>query len=157
MKPYPSAETLNAEIAVYMEKYHLLPPSVEKHCVLRELNWRLSALEFVKSGTSPDLKVLIQVFVLKGIAAFIMFPFELLTLTGNAAEDMAAERGIPREAIYTVGYANSVNGYLAPKEEIDFGGYEIKDAAHWYGIAECSDESENAVLSAVRELICELL
>lgn len=157
MKPYPSADTLKAEIAVYMEKYHLLPPSVEKHCVLRELNWRLSALRSVENGTSPDLKVPIQVFMLSGIAAFIMLPFEPLTLTGNAAEDMAAEHGIPREAIYTVGYANSVNGYLAPKTEIEYGGYEIKDAAHWYGIAECSAESETAVLSAINELICKLL
>jgi hypothetical protein len=157
MKPFPSAEILNNEISVLMEKYHSLPQSVEKHCVLRDLNWHLTALESVKNGVSPDLKVPVQVFTLSGTAMFIMFPFELLTLTGYAAEDMAAEVGIPREAIYTVGYANSVNGYLAPKEEIDYGGYEIKDAAHWYGIAECGVESETAVLSAVRELICELL
>lgn len=144
MKPYPAADELKKKIEFFMNRYHSLQPSPDKHYALRELIWHMNALESVEKGISPDLNVPVQVMTLGRTAAFVMLPFEPLTLTGKAVEEMAAERGIPREAIFTVGYANSVNGYLAPKAEYESGGYEIRDAAHWYGIAECSAESEDA-------------
>ncbi len=56
-----------------------------------------------------------------------------------------------------VGYANCVNGYLAPGEEFALGGYEVTGAAHWYGLPECSEETEKAVLEAVEQMAGEML
>jgi hypothetical protein len=47
-------------------------------------------------------------------------------------------------------------GYLAPVEEFEFGGYEVAGAAHWYNIPEASTESEPAVLDWFRKVGEEL-
>ncbi|MDD4774367.1 MAG: hypothetical protein PHZ09_12325 [Eubacteriales bacterium] len=153
MKSYPEVSDLEATTAKLMKEYHGTEPSPNKHYILREINWNRMILDRKKNGISPDITVPLQTMELGGIAAFAMIPFELLTLTGNAIEEMYVKRGYKRENIYVVGFANSVNGYLAPKAEYEIGGYEISGAAHWYGISECSDKSEDAVLNAFDVMI----
>jgi hypothetical protein len=78
---------------------------------------------------------------------FAFIPFEVLTLTGNKLEEMFAAAGFPREAIYICAYANSVEGYLAPAEEFEHGGYEVINAAAWYNTSRTCPESEAALLA----------
>lgn len=153
MKVYPDVNDLEVIISKLMKGFHETKPSPEKHYKLRELNWHRMILDRKKNGITSDITVPLQVFTLKGIAAFAMVPFELLTLTGNAIEEMFVKRGYNRDGIYIIGCANSVNGYLAPKTEFEIGGYEISAASHWYGVSECSAQSEEAILSNFENMI----
>lgn len=153
MKVYPDVNDLEAIITKLMKDFHDTNPSPDKHYKLRELNWHRMILDRKKNGIVSDITVPLQVFTLKGIAAFAMVPFELLTLTGNAIEEMFVKRGYELGGIYIIGCANSVNGYLAPKIEYEIGGYEISAASHWYGISECSSQSEEAILNNFENMI----
>ncbi len=156
MKVYPDKHNLEVIISKLMDEYHETKPSPDKHYKLRELNWHRMILNKKKDGISSDINVPLQVFVLKGIAVFVMVPFELLTLTGNAIEEMFVKRGYKRDGIYIIGCANSVNGYLAPKTEFEIGGYEISAASHWYGISECSAQSEDTILGNFENMAEEI-
>jgi putative intracellular protease/amidase len=68
-----------------------------------------------------------------------------------APVDILRRAGFPEEGIYVCGYANSVNGYLAPPEEFEVGGYEVGGAAHWYNIPQTSVESEPTVVKWFEE------
>lgn len=156
MSSYPEVNVLEKTVGEFMRKFHDTKPSPEKHYLLRELNWHRMVLARKKENSTADITVPLQIFTIGGIAAFAMVPFELLTLTGNALEDMFVKQGYSRESVYIIGCANSVNGYLAPKAEYATGGYEITSAAHWYGISECSAQSENAVLGGFEKMAEEL-
>lgn len=146
VKDYPSAEELKARISVQRDAYLNSPEgSVERHCSHAELNWLYMAREGSEAGRPACLRVPLQLLKLGNIVFFFV-PFELLTLTGNKLEDMASEAGFSPEKIFVVGYANSVNGYLAPLEEFAFGGYEVSGASHWYCLPECCEETEGEML-----------
>jgi hypothetical protein len=104
-------------------------------------------LRIAKAGGSFDITVPLQYLAIGKTAVFAFVPFELLTLTGNKLEDIFAQVGFAREAIYICGYSNIVEGYLAPREEFEFGGYEVSGAAHVYNISETIPESEETILN----------
>lgn len=120
---------------------------VTKHFTLRELQWTRKMLKQQADGTSGHMTVPLQLVAFGKAFVFAFVPFEMLTLTGNALEAILTARGFDRASVFTVGYANSVNGYLAPRDEFPFGGYEVEGAAHWYGLPQNSPETEPAMLA----------
>ncbi len=155
MKEYPEVKDLEDKISSLMNEYHG-KTSPDKHYILREINWLRMALDRKKNSITSDMTVPLQIFTINNIAAFAMVPYELLTLTGNAIEEMFVKQGYGREEIYIVGCSNSVNGYLAPGAEFEIGGYEISGASHWYGISECSVLSEVTILNNFKNMINEI-
>ena len=109
-------------------------------------------LRRAESGEGFDITVPLQLVTVGDAFAFAMVPFELLTLPGDRIEDILRRAGFPEEGIYVCGYANSVNGYLAPPEEFEVGGYEVGGAAHWYNIPQTSVESEPTVVKWFEEV-----
>jgi hypothetical protein len=85
-------------------------------------------------------------------AAIAFVPFEMLTATGNAVERILASLGANAPECLVIGYSNGTNGYLCPSAEADEAGYETAGAARWYGLPECSAETEKAVLRGVHSL-----
>ena len=141
-------DELKAKIKAEEEKYFTCSPTGwEKHGILRELQFWRHMLELAENGETNDITVPLQLFSLNRDFIFAFLPFELLTLTGNKLEDLFASKGFSRESIYICGYSNSTNGYLAPLEEFEFGGYEVAGAAHWYNISQNGTESERTVLN----------
>ena len=49
-----------------------------------------------------------------------------------------------------IGGFDSLNGYLAPPEEFEVGGYEVGGAAHWYNIPQTSPASSPCVVDWFR-------
>lgn len=156
MKPFASAENYKRTIKRLTEAYKKEKDAVTKHCTLRELDYHRSCLKKCLAGISPDITVPLQILWIKNTTVFVMLPFEVLTLTGDKIERMLHSIGFAPEAVFICGYTNSVNGYLAPIEEFEVGGYEVAGAAHWYGIAECSEQSEEAVLKNIESMITKL-
>lgn len=152
---YPAEDVLRKQHDSFMEQARSASTMQEKRYPMREVDWHRVALESLKAGKSPNLKVPIQALLLPGTAAFVFLPFELLTNTGNAVEQMLRQRGYSAGQCFVLGYSNGTYGYLAPEQEFDDGGYEISGASHWYGghIPECSRQSEGTVLKAVSELL----
>ncbi len=157
MKLYPPESELRASIKGMEERYFSLPyGQPEKHYLFRELRWHRAMLERSLCGVPSEVSVPMQLFTAGRDFAFAFVPFELLTLTGGKLEAMFVSRGFSPERVYILGYCNSVNGYLAPVEEFEFGGYEVSGAAHWYLLPECSEASEPAVLKWFDEKIKSL-
>lgn len=156
MKPFAATEDYRREIKRLVTAYRSEKEPMAKHYILRELDHSRAMLDKLLAGESPDLVVPLQVLILDGVAAFVMLPFEVLTLTGNKIEEILCSMGFAPEAIYVCGCSNSVCGYLAPPEEFEFGGYEVSGVAHWYGLPECSEKSEPAVLENAKNMAAEL-
>ena len=148
MKKMTDLAVVRKEIANQSEAYRAISPdNIQKHFVLRQLQWYRHMERMIEDGEDFALRVPLQVLAIGKACVFLFVPFELLTLTGNKLEDMFADVGFARETIYVCGYSNMTEGYLAPVEEFEFGGYEVAGAAHWYNIPEASPESEVALLS----------
>ncbi len=142
------ADELRATVKHWSEQYFSLPiEDWNKHYYLRELQWARHMLRRAESGEGFDITVPLQLVTIGDAFAFAMVPFELLTLPGDRIEAILRRAGFPEEGIYVCGYANSVNGYLAPPEEFEVGGYEVGGAAHWYNIPQTSTDSEPAVIA----------
>ncbi len=147
MKKMTDLDAVRREIAHQSEAYRALSPdNIQKHFVLRQLQWYRHMERMIENGEDFALRVPLQMLAIGKACVFLFVPFELLTLTGNKLEDMFASAGFARETVYVCGYSNMTEGYLAPVEEFAFGGYEVDGAAHWYNIPEASPESEPAVL-----------
>ena len=157
MKEMTDLAAIKEEIAKQSEAYRALSPDdIQKHFVLRQLQWYRHMERMVENSENFALKVPLQVLAIDKACVFLFVPFELLTLTGNKLEDMFAKAGFARETIYVCGYSNMTEGYLAPVEEFEFGGYEVAGAAHWYNIPEASIESEPTLLSWFQKVSEEL-
>ena len=157
MKRMTDLATVRAEIARESKAYReLSPDNIQKHFVLRQLQWWRHMEQMIENDEDFALRVPLQVLAIGKACVFLFIPFELLTLTGNKLEDMFAEVGFARETIYVCGYSNMTEGYLAPTEEFEFGGYEVAGAAHWYNIPEASPQSEPAVLDGFGKVSQEL-
>ena len=153
MKEMTDLAAIKEEIARQSEAYRAISPDdIQKHFVLRQLQWYRHMAKMIEDGEDFALRVPLQALSIGKECVFLFVPFELLTLTGNKLEDMFAEAGFARETIYVCGYSNMTEGYLAPVEEFAFGGYEVAGAAHWYNIPEASPESEPAVLDWFRKV-----
>ncbi len=147
MKEMTDLDALRKEIAQESEAYRAISPQdIQKHFVLRQLQWYRHMERMIENGEDFALRVPLQVLAIGKACVFLFVPFELLTLTGNKLEDMFTKVGFARETIYVCGYSNMTEGYLAPVEEFPYGGYEVAGAAHWYNIPEASPESEPALL-----------
>ena len=153
MKEMTDLVAVRKEIERESQAYRAIDPSdIQKHFALRQLQWWRHMERMIENGEDFALRVPLQVLAIGKACVFLFVPFELLTLTGNKLEDMFAETGFARETIYVCGYSNMTEGYLAPVEEFEFGGYEVAGAAHWYNIPEASIESEPAVLNWFRKV-----
>ena len=150
MKAMRDTEVLAASVRE-AEKTYFAAPEGERHFPLRELQWRRKMQDIAEAGESFDLTVPMQTMALGDALVFAFIPFELLTLAGDAAERIYAEAGWPREKIYVCGYTNSVNGYLAPREEFPYGGYEVAGASHWFNVSETTEDSADAVIGWFRD------
>ena len=140
------AEDMKNTVKYWSDMYFSLPiEDWNKHYYLRELQWARHMLRLAESGESFDITVPLQLVTVGDAFAFAMVPFELLTLPGDRIEAILRGAGFPEAGIYVCGYANSVNGYLAPPEEFEVGGYEVGGAAHWYNIPQTSTDSAPAV------------
>jgi len=144
MKPFEDVPVLEASVKE-AEREYFAAPAGERHFPLRELQWRRKMLDMARRGESPDLTVPMQLVTVGESLAFAFIPFELLTLEGDAVERILAGAGWSADRIYVCGYSNSVNGYLAPREEFPYGGYEVAGASHWFNIPETSEDSADAV------------
>lgn len=148
MKEMTDLAAVRKEIERESQAYRAIDPSdIQKHFVLRQLQWWRHMERMIENGEDFALRVPLQALAIGKACVFLFVPFELLTLTGNKLEDMFAETGFARETIYVCGYSNMTEGYLAPVEEFEFGGYEVAGAAHWYNIPEASTESEPTLLN----------
>ena len=153
MKEMTDLAAIKEEIARQSEAYRAISPDdIQKHFVLRQLQWYRHMAKMIEDGEDFALRVPLQALAVGKECVFLFVPFELLTLTGNKLEEMFAKVGFARETIYVCGYSNMTEGYLAPVEEFAFGGYEVAGAAHWYNIPEASPESEPAVLDWFRKV-----
>ena len=157
MKKITDLDDIQKEIANQSKAYRALSPEdIQKHFVLRQLQWYRHMEKMIEDGEDFSLRVPLQVLAVGKACVFLFVPFELLTLTGNKLEDIFADAGFARETIYVCGYSNMTEGYLAPVEEFPYGGYEVAGAAHWYNIPEASPESEPAVLEWFHKVSEEL-
>ena len=157
MKEMTDLAAVRREIERESQAYRAMDPSdIQKHFVLRQLQWWRHMERMIENGEDFALRVPLQVLAIDKTCVFLFVPFELLTLTGNKLEDMFVEFGFARETIYVCGYSNMTEGYLAPTEEFAYGGYEVAGAAHWYNIPEASPESEPALLDWFRKVGEEL-
>ena len=142
-------EAIARESKAYRE---IAPDDMQKHFVLRQLQWWRHMERMIETGEDFALRVPLQALAIGKACVFLFVPFELLTLTGNKLEDMFKEAGFARETIYVCGYSNMTEGYLAPVEEFEYGGYEVAGAAHWYNIPEASPMSEPTLLEWFRKV-----
>ncbi len=157
MKVAPQPEEARRSFEGKLKEYLAQPWSLEKHYAFREAEWHRKRYRSSRCGGDSGLWVPIQMLDMGHRQVFLFLPFEILTSTGNKAEEILGRFGYGEENIFVVGYANCVNGYLAPGEEFALGGYEVTGAAHWYGLPECSEETEKAVLEAVEQMAGEML
>lgn len=141
-------EDLKKQEKEWTDKYLSLPiADWNKHYYLRELQWTRKMISIAESGGDFSLTVPMQMVTVGKEFAFAFVPFELLTLTGDKIEALFVGAGFDPATVFVCGYSNSVNGYLAPPEEFEFGGYEVAGAAHWYMIPQTCPESEPAVVN----------
>ena len=157
MKEMTDLAAVREAIAREFKAYREIDPSdIQKHFVLRQLQWWRHMERMIENGEDFALRVPLQLLAVGKACVFLFIPFELLTLTGNKLEEMFCAAGFARETVYVCGYSNMTEGYLAPVEEFEFGGYEVAGAAHWYNIPEASTESEGAVLNWFQKMSEEL-
>lgn len=153
MKKMTDLAEVRKEIARQSEAYRALSPDdIQKHFVLRQLQWYRHMEKMIENDEDFALHVPLQLLAIGKACVFLFVPFELLTLTGNKLEEMFVAAGFARETVYVCGYSNMTEGYLAPVEEFPYGGYEVAGAAHWYNIPEASPESEPALLDWFRRI-----
>lgn len=152
MKEFPSKEELDLSVKETAEKYYASQGRVDKHCLLRLLNYYRGCSEKVSKGVSPDIVVPLQVLKMYD-SVFVFLPFEVLTNTALAIEEKLVGLGFKRESVFVIGYSNHVFGYLPPKEEIALGGYEVLSAPTWYDTAFFSEDSEKVVLDSIFKMI----
>ncbi|MBQ4351630.1 MAG: hypothetical protein II768_10250 [Clostridia bacterium] len=150
MKPMRDIDALKASVRE-AERAYFAAPVGERHFPLRELQWRRHMLDLAEAGITNDLTVPMQSLTVGDSLAFAFVPFELLTLAGDAIEAIYAADGWRAERIFVCGYTNSVNGYLAPREEFAHGGYEVAGASHWFNVSETCEDSADAVIGWFRE------
>ncbi|MCL2518625.1 MAG: hypothetical protein FWF15_08690 [Oscillospiraceae bacterium] len=146
---FPSKDDVIKTLDILYKEYNELTEPIKKHFKLPEILWHEKALQ---DGEAPTMNVPLNILVINDII-IITLPFEPLTRTALTIEDMAVAKGFKRENIIVVGYANEVNGYLAPSADISRGGYEMGGAAIWYVLPQCTPESEKAFLQTISDLL----
>lgn len=156
MKPFAPLEDARKAFGEKLKAYAEKPWGVEKHIALHELEWQRDMLGKIKRGEEAEIRVPIQAFSVDGRLLFAFLPFETFANTGKKIEDILRAAGYEEKNIFVIGYANSVNGYLAPEEELPIGGYEITNAPLWFGLPECGELTEKTVIEAMKETALSL-
>ena len=148
MMKHNDLDALRAAIREHEKAYFsCAPEDLQKHFNLRELQWLRHMLRLAESNSSFEITVPLQLLKVGDAMAFAFVPFELLTLTGNKIEQMLLDAGYDRSSIYVCGYSNITESYLAPVEELPYGGYEAGGgASHWYKLPHCTEQTEPALL-----------
>ncbi len=127
-----------------------LPENTLKYHFQEKAIWLRLLLDMQARGQAPEIRVPLQLFRSPGVFVFAFLPFEVLTATGDRLEALFREAGYPAERIWITGYANSVNGYLAPPEVQSgdhYEAYEAYESAFGYNLPNTSPASEPAVLA----------
>ena len=148
----PDAEKLEKEIADLSKKLEAAPDARQRRSLSVKLYWALKSRGDCGKDGPPCLDADLQMLKIGERAAIAFVPFEMLTATGNAVERILASLGANAPECLVIGYSNGTNGYLCPSAEADEAGYETAGAARWYGLPECSAETEKAVLRGVHSL-----
>lgn len=156
MKDFGSLDNVEKDFKSNLQNYLEKPWSLEKHYALRELEWHRKIRGKIKCGEKAEIRVPIQLLEIGKSLVFVFLPFEILTNTGNKIEEILRSMDYEEENIFVIGYANSVNSYLTPLEELPIGGYEVTRAAHWYGLPECGELTEKTVIERVKEMVLML-
>ena len=152
MVDYPDTATLEESVRIFREKLYAAQSPYERRVFLRYMLWHDNAFKQVTAGIKSNfITVPIQVMTLSGTAAFVFIPFELFTRTGNTLEAILTGMGYSPSSVMIIGYANGTYGYLAPRDELAQGGYEMIEAAYWYGLPQCGEESEDAVIAGIKD------
>ena len=146
----PDPEALSVMTAKYTKRLAETDDPFKRRCACVELVWAYNAKKNV--GRTPTVGVDLQMLKLGDGAAVAFVPFELLTLTGDALESILLSHGVKAPDCLVVGYANGTNGYLCPSAEASLRDYETAGASHWYGLPECSELTERAVLDGMSGL-----
>ena len=129
-----------------------------KRVNLVEMLWCDKISEKAEKDIFSSVSAEVQLFGIKGKAAFAFVPFELLTETGNSVEKILTDAGIPPENCFVIGHCNGVNGYLPPSSESGKDDYETKSSAHWYGLdGEYDSRAEELILLSISEMSKKLL
>ncbi|MBO7376029.1 MAG: hypothetical protein J6V01_02895 [Clostridia bacterium] len=152
----PDGEKLAKEINDYSKKLAAAPDARQRRAISVKLYWALKSRSDCEKTEPPRLDADLQMLKIGDRAAIAFVPFEMLTVTGNAVESILGSFGVNAPHCLVLGYSNGTNGYLCPSAEADEAGYETAGAARWYGLPECSAETEKAVLRGVHTLAAGL-
>ena len=145
----PSAEKISAMTAQYSKALAEAKDDRQRRSASVKLYWTLKNRE---AANDPCLVADLQILKIGDEAAIAFVPFETLTVTGNAVESILSSHGVKAPNCIVAGYSNGTNGYLCPSAEVDEPGYETTQAALWYGLPECSADTEKAVLRGFETL-----
>ena len=121
------------------------------------LAWNRRVMYRLQKGIPAGIDSVIQMAAIGKDAAFVFIPFELLTATGLAVEEILTGYGLRPEKCFILGYSNGTGGYLAPAADCGKYSYETVDSVRWYDTAECTPETERTVLDTVKEFARTLL
>ena len=162
---YPTAEeavdSLRAWLKVLKETEAIQPqtPATELRCRVATvmMAWNRRVIYRLQKGIPAGIDSMIQMAVIGRDAAFVFIPFELLTATGLAIEKLLTGYGLSPEKCFILGYSNGTGGYLAPGTDCGKYSYETVDSVRWYDTAECTPETERAVLKTVESFAGTLL
>lgn len=140
---YPTQAQIEAKIA---EMQQALADGIKPRSTEMELLWQAGALEQVTAGKRlVEVPMVLAALSVGGIK-FVFLPFELLTSTGNKIEEIFGAHTL------VIGYANGTHGYMAPADECGLFDYETCRSAHWYGMPECIEATEQTLLDEVRQM-----
>ena len=145
--PEEMAAMLREAEAVYLTTP---PEDTAKYGWQEKMIWLRLLRDMRESGKAPEVRVPLQILRSPGVFVFAFLPFEVLTATGDRLEAIFRQAGYPAERIWITGYANSVNGYLAPPEALSgdhYEAYEAYESAFGYNLPNTSPASEPAVLA----------
>jgi len=119
------------------------PPGVEHRIAMAMAAW---AHHWSHEEAPPSLPVDLQVLRV-GPITFAALPFEALSGVGHAVRNRLGEETV------VLGYAHACHSYLAPANQYQVGGYEIREAYRYYDLpAPWHAGAAELVAEAVRTL-----
>lgn len=105
-----------------------------------------NALIYLESGKPYAVRAWLQAARLAGDVAFFALPFETFSTTSRELALYLKGMGIPKQNVFTVGYANGMHGFLPTARAIREGGHEPVVGAWFYNLpAYYSPRAEKAV------------
>lgn len=93
-----------------------------------------NALKHMEEHRPYVMPSTLQAVRLAGDVTFFGLPFETFSATSKGLAHSLGELGMGKESVFTVGYANGINGYLPTARAMREGGYEPKTSAWFYNL-----------------------